>query len=250
MWIEDVWVRVWNDVVELGSVNIFCVYLTSGVGFIVSPNGLPFVVHPTGCPIQYDEVQLGWSGQPVGSPSVMIQIVAQPSQWLQLSAALQTGCRVFSVQAQMNIFAWFCMSFVPTCFFFFFFSSTPDSRKCHFEEFISVPLKLKEVAEKIETGLELLGITGIEDKLQVGVPATWPHNWYWLYRWLHVSLPWAPVGTALIQGCHWKATGGHKGFEVQSCCTVSPLDIFGGNWICGVNVLNLKWLVWSWSKMI
>lgn len=136
----------------------------------------------------------------------------------------------------------------PKMFFDTPFSSTPDSRKCHFEEFISVPLKLKEVAEKIETGLELLGITGIEDKLQVGVPATWPHNWYWLYRWLHVSLPWAPVGTALIQGCHWKATGGHKGFEVQSCRTVSPLDIFGGNWICGVNVLNLKWLVWS--KMI
>ena len=132
MWFGDVWVHVWNGIFELGPINIFCVHLTSGVGFVVSPNGFPFVVHPTGCPILYDKVQLGWSGQQVGSPSVMIQIVAKPSQWLRLSGQLQTGCRVFAIQAQLNICAWFCMSFVPKrskCFFDPPFSfTTPDSR--------------------------------------------------------------------------------------------------------------------------
>lgn len=31
----------------------------------------------------------------------------------------------------------------------------------------------EELAEQIEVNLELLGVTGIEDKLQVGVPEPW-----------------------------------------------------------------------------
>lgn len=42
-----------------------------------------------------------------------------------------------------------------------------DAAQCSLDDRDS---RLEEVAEKIETGLELLGITGIEDKLQVGVP--------------------------------------------------------------------------------
>ena len=78
-----------------------------------------------------------------------------------------------------------------------FSSTTSDSRNATLKS--SVPLKLQEVAEKIETGLELLGITGIEDKLQVGVPAPWPPA---AANGCMSLCHWAPVGTAEIQGCH------------------------------------------------
>ena len=47
----------------------------------------------------------------------------------------------------------------------------------------------QEVAERIEIDLELLGITGIEDKLQVGVPVpehidleTMRESWRWWWK--------------------------------------------------------------------